>query len=206
MRTWIGKVIVAVLVLVLIEFGTRGCVDWGASRSIETNADSVGSVSVASGDVPAAYHYWIMGGLANGSVTLHNINATPMNIARLEVGSSSLEFSRTQLIKGNAQILGKAPYDVTVFLSPANLGDYLNTTVTFQGPYLSAVIDNHPIDAKPELKGRSIVLSDRNHTIRIPLPGRAYLPCQPDRIGVGNGIAVGCSSPVLPKVLSNAAS
>ncbi len=206
MRTWIGKVIVAVVALVLIELGTRGCVDWGASRSIETNADSVGSVSVASGDVPAAFHYWIMGGLANGSVTLHDINATPMNIARLDVGSTSLEFSRTQMLKGNARILGKAPYDVTVYLSPANLGDYLNTTVTFHGPYLSGLIGNLSIDAKPELKGRSIVLSDRNHTIRIPLPSRAYLPCQPDGIGVGNGIVVGCSSPVLPKVLSDAAS
>lgn len=193
-----------IAVLVLIELGARGCIDAVASRSIHDSTLGVRSVNVESGDIPVVYHYWLFGRLQNGSVTMHDIVATPVNIASLKVSAESLELDRTELITGDAKITGSPPYRTTVILSPKNLGDYLNSTVRFQTNHLVSTIEGHNMNVVPKLKGRSIVIADERNTYEVPLPGLAYLPCKPDTIGIGNGIAVSCSSDTLPRFVANA--
>ncbi len=205
LRPVLFRTIGVLAVIVLIEVGTRGCVDTVTSRAIHSKTVGVGDVNVAAGDVPAAIHYWILGGLQNGSVTMHDIVATPVSIASLQVTSEDLRFSRTALLTGKADLTGSAPYRTTVYLSPKNLGDHLNATVTFQTNHLVATIDGHNMNVVPRLKGRSIVIADERFTYEVPLPGKAYLPCAPDALAIGNGIAVSCESDALPPFVARAA-
>lgn len=205
LRPLLFKTAGVLALLVVIEVGTRGCVDAVTSRSIHNKTVGVGKVDVASGDVPAVIHFWILGGLQNGSLTMHDIVATPINISALTVSAEDLRFSRTKLLTGKADLTGSAPYRTTVYLSPKNLGDYLNATVHFQSNHLVATIDGHNMNVVPKLDGREIVIADERFTYSVPLPGVAYLPCKPDSIGVGNGIAVSCEAEALPPFVARAA-
>jgi len=205
LRPLLFRIAGVIAVLVLIEVGTRGCVDSVTSRSIHSRTVGVGDVDVASGDAPTALRYWVLGGLQNGSVTMHDIVAVPVSISALEVKAEDLRFSRTKLLTGKADLTGSAPYRTTLYLSPKNLGSYLNATVRFQSNHLVATIEGHSMNVVPKLKGRSIVIEDERFTYEVPLPSRAYLPCKPDAMGVGNGIAVSCQSDVLPPFVAAAA-
>lgn len=206
MRSKLFMVFGVVILLVGLEFAGRGCLDHTMSKAIHNNSVHVRKVTVASGDVPMLYHYGIRGGLSNGSVTLHDVVADPIGISQLRVSAAELEFARGKFLSGEAKITGTPPYDVQVVLSPKNLQDYLNASVTFQSTTLRVTIDGHTMYVQPKLVGRSIVLKDAKKTVRIPLPGKEYLPCDPTGIAIGNGIAVTCDSPTLPKVLADAAS
>lgn len=203
-RKTVFRVIGVLVVLVLIELATRGCIDSVASRSIESNTVGVQNVNVASGDIPTVFYYGVLGELRNGSITMHDIVATPVNIASLSVTAEALELSRSALITGKAQVTGSPPYRTTVYLSPKNLGDSLNATVTFQSNHLVATIDTHNMNVVPKLVNRRIVLSDGRYTFSVPLPGLAYLPCKPDTFGVSNGIWVACNSQKLPPIVAHA--
>ncbi len=204
LRPVLFKTVGVIAVLVLVELAARGCIGAVVSRSIDGNTVGVSSVNVATGDVPVVYHYWLFGDLRNGSITMHDVVATPVNISTLSVTAEKLEFSRTELITGRAKLTGSPPYRTTVILSPKNLGDHLNSTVHFQTNHLVATIEGHNMNVVPRLDGRKIVLADERYTYDVPLPGKAYLPCEPDSIGVGNGIAVSCSSDTLPPFVARA--
>ncbi len=203
-RVALVRVLGVVVVLVLIEFGTRGCVDWVGSRSIKTNTVGVRDVSIEAGDAPTAWYYGILGYVSNGSIALHDLTATPVNVAKLTVSADRLNISRWSMMSGKARITGTPPYRVSAYLSPRNLGDYLNATVRFQAGYLSATIEGHNMDVKPKLVARNIVISDGHNSFRVPLPGRDILPCTPENIGVGYGIVASCESRRLPPVLAKA--
>lgn len=205
LRPLLFRVVGVLAVLVLIEFGARACIDSAASRSIHNRTVGIDSVDVGTGDAPVVLRYWFLGGLQNGSVMMRDIQATPVNISALKVAAQKLEFSRTAMITGKADLTGSAPYRVTVVLSPRNLGNYLNTTVRFQSNYLVATIEGHNMHVVPELDGRTIVIADERHTYEVPLPDEEYLPCDPESLGIGNGIAVSCTSDTLPPVLADAA-
>lgn len=205
-RALIFRLIGVVALLAVIEFGTRGCINKITSQSIESNTVGVRDVTVASGDPPTVFYYGILGGLRNGSLTLHDVVATPVSMARLEVRSSDLRFSRTKLFTGKARLDGTPPYLTTIYLSPKNLGDYLNATVTFQSENLVATIDGHNMNVVPKLKGREIVIADERFSYEVPLPSTAYLPCKPSGFGIGNGLWISCESKAPPKIVADATS
>lgn len=205
MRSKLFSLFGIVILLVGLEFAGRGCLDRTMSHSIHDNTVHVRKVTVASGDVPMLYYYGIRGGASNASVTMHDIVADPIGIGELRVGAAELRFDRGRFLSGEAKITGTPPYNIQVVLSAKNLRDYLNSMVTFQSTVVRATVDGHTIYAKPKLVGRTIVLKDAKKTVRIPLPGKQYLPCDPTGIAVGNGIAVVCDSRTLPKVLADAA-
>lgn len=205
MRSKLFSIFGVLILLVGLELGGRGCMNHNMAGSIHSNTTAVRKVTVASGDVPFLFHYGIKGQLSNGSVTMHDIVTSPIGISQLRVSSAQLKFDRGSFVSGEAKITGNAPYQVMVILSAKNLADYLNANVTFQTVVLRTTIDGHTMYVKPKLVGRTIVLKDAKRTVRIPLPGKKYLPCDPTGIVVGNGIAVGCDSDTLPKVLADAA-
>ena len=204
MRSKLFSLFGVVILLVGLELVGRGCVDRTMSHSIHDNTVHVRKVSVASGDVPLLFHYGIRGGLSNGAITMHDIVASPIGIAQLRVSAAQLRFDRGRFLSGEAKITGTPPYNVQLVLSSKNLRDYLNSSVTFQSSIVRVTVDGHTVFAKPALVGRTIVLKDSKKTVRIPLPGRQFLPCDPTGIAVGNGIAVACDSRTLPKVLADA--
>lgn len=201
-RGVIFRVLGVIIVIVLVELGARGCVNAVTSRSIESGAANVRKVNVASGDVPAVFHFFILGSLRNGSITMHDIMAAPVNISSLSVTAQNLRFSRGAMIKGRASLKGSPPYRTTVFLSAKNIGDALGTSVTFQSNYLVATIDGHNMNVVPKVKGRKIVIADDKYSYDVPLPGTQYLPCKPATFGVGNGVWVSCDSAVLPRFVA----
>ncbi|MBS1849189.1 MAG: hypothetical protein JST73_13010 [Actinobacteria bacterium] len=204
-RPLIFKLFGVIVLLVVIEGGTRACVNGVTSRSIQNNTLGVGHVSVASGAPPAAFYYLILGELRNGSITLDDISAAPVNISSLIVTSQNLRFDRAKLVTGKAKLGGTAPYTTTIYLSPKNLGDYLNATVTFTGTYLTATIDGHNLNVIPKLVGHEIVITDGTYRYTVPLPGKEYLPCKPNGIGIGNGITMSCSAATPPPIIARAA-
>ena len=56
------------------------------------------------------------------------------------------------------------------------------------------------------VKGRYLVIQDKQHPTKIPLPTTKYLPCQPTSAFVWHGspIVTGCPSATLPPVLLDA--
>jgi hypothetical protein len=56
------------------------------------------------------------------------------------------------------------------------------------------------------VKGRYLVIEDKTHPTKIPLPSTKYLPCQPTSASVWHGspIVTGCPSATLPPVLADA--
>ncbi len=196
---------ILILVLVVVEVAARACVDAVTARSIEGDLVDTGEVTVAAGDVPMVFHYWILGGLQNGSVTLHDISASPMNIDRLKVSAEDLRFARGQLLSANAKLTGSPPYRITMHLSADNLSGVLHTAVTFRGNHLIAQIDGENIDVAPRLEGRTIVLADERNTHEVELPGTDHLPCDPTGFGTSaGGITVTCDSDELPPYLAAA--
>ena len=204
MRSKLFSVFGVVILLVGLEFVGRGCLDRSMSHAIHNNTVHVRKVTVASGDVPLLYYFGIRGGASNGSVTMHDIVADPIGIAQLRVSAEELRFDRGRFLSGEAKITGTPPYNIQLLLSGKNLRDYLNSRVTFQTTIVRVTVDGHTMYAKPKLVGRTIVLKDAKKTVRIPLPGKEYLPCDPTGIAVGNGIALACNSGTLPKVLADA--
>lgn len=198
------KTIGVIVLVAVVGVGSRGCINAVTARSIDNNTVGVRKVDVASGDVPAIFNFWVLGGLKNGSITLHDIVATPVNISSLQVTAANLRFSRTKMLSGKARLDGSPPYRTTIFLSPKNLSDSLNATVSFQSNYLVATIDGHNMHVIPKLDGRTIVIEDDRYTYEVPLPGAEYLPCTPDRFGVGGGVSVSCESAKLPEIVADA--
>jgi hypothetical protein len=205
MRSRLFTVFGVVILLLALEFAGRGCVDYTLSTSMHSNVRQARNVTVASGDVPLLYHYGILGELSNGTVTLHDIVADPISVSELRVSASTLKFDRGKFLSGEAKITGTPPYQVQVVLSAKNLSDELTSRVVFQSKVARVVVDGHTISAMPTLDGRFIVIKDAKKTVRISLPGKDILPCDPTGIGIGNGVAVACESNTLPKVLADAA-
>lgn len=204
-RGVIIRVLVVVVVLVLVEVLARACVDAVSSRSIDGDLVDTQEVTVQSGDVPMLFNYWILGGLRNGSITLHGISASPMNIDRLKVAADDLRLDRIRLLSADAQVNGSAPYRITMRLSAQNLSGVLHTGVTFRGDHLIAQIDGDNMDVTPRIDGRTIVLSDERNTHEIELPGTEYLPCDPTGTSTSPaGITLSCSSDTLPSYLADA--
>lgn len=204
MRSRLFTVFGLIVLLVGLEFVGRGCVDRTFSSAVHSKQPNVRKVTVASGDVPLLYHYGILGGLSNGMVTMHDIIADPISVSELRVGASKLEFDRGKFLSGEAKITGTPPYQVQVVLSSKNLSDELTSRVVFQSNVARVTVDGHTIYGKPTLDGRFIVIKDAKKSVRIPLPGKDILPCDPTGIGVGNGVAVACESTTLPKLLADA--
>lgn len=199
------RIVVVVFVLVVLEVAARGCVNAVTSRAIQSNLVDTGEVTVASGDLPMVFHYWVMGGLQNGSITLHDISASPMNIARLKVTAHDLRFARGSLLSAKAKLKGSPPYRISLRLSAQNLSGVLHTPVTFHGDHLIAQIDGDNIDVRPRIEGRTIVLADERNTHRIDLPGLDYLPCDPSGFSSSpGGITVSCTAEELPPYLAAA--
>lgn len=204
MRSKLFSLFGVVILLVVLEVAGRGCLNSTMARSIHTNTEHVRKVTVASGDVPMLWYFGIRGALSNGTVTMHDIVADPISVSELRVSAAKLEFARGKFISGEAKITGAPPYQIVVVLSAKNLHDFLNEKVTFQSSVVRTMVDGHTIFSKPTLDGRFIVLKDSKKSVRIPLPSKAFLPCAPTGMSVGNGIALSCSSPTLPKVLADA--
>lgn len=205
LRGVIVKIVIVVLMLIVLGVAARGCVDAVSSRAIEGNLVDVGEVTVASGDAPMVFHYWVMGGLQNGSITMHDISTSPMNIDRLKVSAEDLRLDRMKLISAKAKLNGSPPYRITMRLSAKNLSGVLHTSVTFRGNHLIAQIDGDNMDVAPKIQGRTIVLSDERNTHEIELPGTEYLPCDPTGLGTSSsGITVSCESDTLPPYLAEA--
>lgn len=205
MRSKLFSLFGVVILLVVLEIAGRGCLDRSMSRAIQSNSMHVRNVTVASGDVPLLYYFGVRGGLSNGSVTMHDIMASPIGVSQLKVSAAKLRFDRKKFVSGEAKITGTPPYHIQIVLSAKNLSDYLHTLVSFQTTVLRATIDGRTMYAKPQVDGRTIVLKDAKQTARIRLPGKEILPCDPTGISVGNGIALSCDSDTLPKVLADAA-
>lgn len=204
-RGVIVKIVIVAIVLVLVEVAVRGCVDSVSSRAIDGDLVETGDVSVASGDIPAVVNYWILGRLSNGSITLHDISASPMNISRLKVSASDLRFDRAKMLTAKAKLNGSPPYRISMTLSGKNLSGVLDTDVVFRNGRLIAQIDGNNMDVVPTVEGRNIVLEDERTTQTVELPGKRYLPCDPTGVGSsGAGVTVTCESDTLPPYLAEA--
>ena len=204
MRTKLFSLIGIVLLLVVAEILARGCLDYNVSRSIKNETANVRKVTVASGDVPVLFYQGVLGHLSNGTITMHDVVADPISMAQLSVSASKIDLSRGALVSSKAKITGTPPYVVTVILSPDNLRQVINHPVSFHTTYIQTTVNNHTVNAQPQIDGRFIVLKDGTNTLRIPMPGTDYLPCQPTSLGVSGAILLSCESSTLPKFLADA--
>ncbi len=204
MRTKLFGLIGIVLLLLVVELLARGCLDYHVSKSIMNKTANVRKVTVASGDVPVVFYEGVLGHISNGSITMHDIVADPISMAQLGVSASKIDLSRGSLISSKAKITGTPPYLLTVILSKENLRQVINRPVTFHSSYVQTSVDNHVIDAQPQVDGRFIVLKDGKNTVRIPMPSTDYLPCQPTGVGVNGALQLSCASSTLPKFLADA--
>lgn len=204
MRTKLFSLFGIILLLVVVEFLARGCLDYNVARSITSKTANVRKVTVASGDVPVLFYQGVLGHISNGSITLHDVAADPINMAELNVSAQKIDLSRGAMVSGKAKITGTPPYLLTVILSKDNLRQVVNQPVSFNTTYVQTSVDNHVVNAQPQVDGRFIVLADGKNTVRIPMPGTDYLPCQPTSVGVNNALLLSCVSSTLPKFLADA--
>ncbi len=204
MRTKLFSIFGIILLLVVVELLARGCLDYNVSRSISNSTENVRKVTVASGDVPVLFYQGVLGHVSNGSITMHDVVADPISMAELTVSAPKIDLSRGAMVSGKAKITGTPPYLLTAILSKDNLRQVINEPVTFNTTYVQTSVDNHVINAQPQVDGRFIVLKDGKYTVRIPMPGTDYLPCQPTSVGVNNALQLSCESSTLPKFLADA--
>ncbi len=203
----IFSVIGVILLLVLLELSGRGCSNSLASGSIKSRFDNAGKVTVQSGDAPFLVYELGLGYLKNGSVTVHDVVASPVSISSLSMSAEKLRLSRGSLVGGTAKITGDGPYRIVAVLDAEDVRRSVNAPVRFHNRYVQTSVKGTTIDAKPVIKGDKIVLTDDDGaTVSVPIPGTEYLPCTPTRVDVQNALVLRCVSATMPKAFSEAVS
>ena len=167
----------------------------------------MGSVNSTFDQFPYSWNMTLSGTVSNATIDLHNIVVAPINMSLLRTQVKDLKLDRGAMFDGKARVSSTGPVQMTLVLSEANVRDALNAgTVVFRDKYVQVVLDGHTITGPLVVKGRYLVIQDKQHPTKIPLPTTKYLPCQPTSAFVWHGspIVTGCPSATLPPVLLDA--
>jgi hypothetical protein len=200
-------VVLVVLVLVGLDFGARWFSEHQFDRRASTRVQNVGSVNTTFDQFPYSWNMTLSGTVANATIDLNDIVVAPINMSLLRTQVKDLKIDRGSMLDGKPRVSSTGPVQVTLVLSEANVRDALDAgTVVFRDRYVQVVVNGHTITGPLVVKGRYLVIEDKTHPTKIPLPSTKYLPCQPTSAFVWHGspIVTGCSSATLPPVLADA--
>ncbi len=200
-------VLLVVLVLVGLDFGARVFSEHQFDRATSTRVQNVGTVNSTFDQFPYSWNMTLSGTVSKATIDLHNIVVAPINMSLLRTQVKDLKLDRGAMFDGKARVSSTGPVQMTLELTEANVRDALDAgTVVFRDKYVQVVLNGHTITGPLVVSGRYLVIQDKQHPTKIPLPTTKYLPCQPTSAFVWHGspIVTGCPSATLPPVLLDA--